>query len=531
MGLGTRRVALPAAFAALTIAAALAAASAPAGRAERPADELTKYVASLRSAAKLADGAHRAAAELTGPNCAAFGPAAAGVAEAAASAESAFRAYRKANTRYGTQEEIQLIAALATNLREARGLLARAAGETGTPSPAEQQAAGREVSLFQSFVALKIEDRLEVEGLADFLTSRSFAELKSKVVSELQRRLRERAEAELRRLVGLRIKFGVPLKEQIRSFLEAELSRALSRLAVAAGPAGLVISVFGGRIVSLIGAQLAAALRHKGHVVERTNRAIAGFASLQEQLRRLPKDATLDRVRTVVRATERALNATAFLEGDIRRTGKPELAEELKAAEKKLRATLSVARVRFLLDSALFGEDFGIAIRYATGVRSDAARLAKKLGCPLATGGGTGVPPAKGVAPTGASCPSSFPMEAFSSLGAKTGEFTARFSKIEKTYPPSSFYFKCLYVSDSGGEVFVIFFELVPPDTPGKLPSGGCGSSRKDDYPFYRSRKRYLSVSGGERASFTRAVGGNDKILMAALALAEAQGVGQACPK
>ncbi len=323
MGVGTRRVALPAALATLTIAAALAAASASAGRAERPADELTKYVASLRSAAKLADGAHRATAELTGPTCAAFGPAATSVAEAAASAESAFRAYRKANTRYGTQEEIQLIAALATDLREARGHLARAAGETGTPSPAEQQAAGREVSLFQSFIALKIQDRSRSRGWGDFLTSRSFAELEEqgclRAPAAPPRARRGRAEAARR----ARIKLNVPLKEQIRSFLEAELSRALSRLAVAGGP----------RPAHHLGLRRPDRLAHRratrggpqaeGHVVERTNRSIAGFASLQEQLRRLPKDATLDRVRTVVRDTERALNATAFLEGDIRRAGSP----------------------------------------------------------------------------------------------------------------------------------------------------------------------------------------------------------------
>ncbi len=189
--------------------------------------------------------------------------------------------------------------------------------------------------------------------------------------------------------------------------------------------------------------------------------------------------------------------------------------------------------MRFLLDSALLGEDFGIAIRYATGVRSDAARLAKKLGCPLTSGGGTEAPPAKGVAPTATSCLSSFAMEALRSLPPydKVGEFTARFSKIERTYPPSPFHFKCLYVNDSGGEVFVIFIELVPPNTPGRITSGACGDSRKDNPPFYYSRKRHLLVSGGERAAFTRAVGGNDKILLQALALAEAQGVGQACPK
>jgi hypothetical protein len=37
-------------------------------------------------------------------------------------------------------------------------------------------------------------------------------------------------------------------------------------------------------------------------------------------------------------------------------------------------------------------------------------------------------------------------------------------------------------------------------------------------------------VSGGERLSFTRAAG-NEAILKKALALAEAEGVGQPCPK
>src|SRR3990172_5485305 len=136
---------------------------------------------------------------------------------------------------------------------------------------------------------------------------------------------------------------------------------------------------------------------------------MAVLASRQSRRRRLQKDAPLDRVRAVVRATERALNATAFLEGDIRRAGKHELANGLEAAEKKLRATLTTARVRFLLDSALLGEDFGIAIRYSAGVRNDAARLAKKLGCPPTSGGGTGAPPPQGGAPTAASRPPPLP--------------------------------------------------------------------------------------------------------------------------
>lgn len=378
---GEPRVVLAGLLAAVTMVMGLLAAEATAGRSERPADELTRYVAQLRSAAKAAESARSAAADLVGPSCAAFGPAATQVADAAASTETVFRAYRNANTRYGTQEEILLIAALATDLREARGHLARAAGETTVPSQADQRAAGREVSLFQSFVALKIQDRLEIEGLADLLTARSFAEIKTRVVSELQRRIRNAGTAELRRITELRISLNVPLKQQLRDFLEGELSRALSKLVVSAGPAGIIVSVIGGRIVSLIGAKLMEALRQKGNLAARTKRSIAGFGSLQQQMRQLPKDATLTRVRSVARTAERALNATAFLEEDLRRVRRSDLVAELHTAKTKLEITLNAARVRFLLDSALFGEDFGIAIRYAASVRADVARLTNKLGC------------------------------------------------------------------------------------------------------------------------------------------------------
>src|SRR5262249_19623391 len=93
---------------ALLGAGALLAASALAATAERPANELTKYVAGLRVAASQAEAARVAAAGLDGNACAAFGPAAAKLADAATSARTAFDAYRRASTRYGTQEEIRL---------------------------------------------------------------------------------------------------------------------------------------------------------------------------------------------------------------------------------------------------------------------------------------------------------------------------------------------------------------------------------------------------------------------------------------
>jgi hypothetical protein len=525
--LGRRGVAAalaPAAVACLLSAAAFAA------TAERPASELTRYVADLRAAAKQSERARASASALAGRQCAGFAPAAAELAGAAEAARKAFEAYRTASTRYGTQEEIALIAALAVDLREARGHLARAAGESGVPSEAEQRAAAREVGLFQTFVALKLERRLGVEGLADVLTSTSFRDVKAKVASELQRRVRERAERELRRIVGFRIRLGVPLKQQLRDFMEAELAGMLSKLSVSAGPAGILVSLVGSRLVALVGAKLQEALRHKGSLVQRTSRTVSGFGAQQAALRALPKDAPLDRVRALAHDAQRALAATAFLEGDLRRAGRADLLAQVADARRKLEATMAVARLRFLLDSELVGEDFRIATAFSAGVRSDAQRLAKKVGCPLAGTGAPGSGSERGVVPTAKSCPPSFTMESIQSLPpyAKTGEFRATFSRIEKHATYGS---KCLYLTDGGNEAFVVFLDYNPPNVPGVLASGDCGRSWPDSPPFYRSRKRFLTVSGGERGMFTRAAGGNEAILKQALALAEAEGVGHACPK
>src|SRR3990172_3672847 len=140
-----------------TVASAL-----PGSGRERPASEGTAYVADLRKAAALAE---QAAAATTGlptgtKSCSQVSPAAGKLAEAADAARAVFQRYRSARTRYGTREEIELIATVEISLREARGQLERAATEAGALSAAEQRAAEREVGLFQTVVALEIEDRL-----------------------------------------------------------------------------------------------------------------------------------------------------------------------------------------------------------------------------------------------------------------------------------------------------------------------------------------------------------------------------------
>ncbi len=509
----------------------------PTGGRERPASEVTEYVADLRKAAALAEQASAATAglEAVSKTCSQVSPAADKVAAAADAAKAVFERYRKAKTRYGTQEEIGLIATVAISLREARGNLERAAGEAAAPKPAEVEAAEREVGLFQTFIAVRIENRLGVEGLADVLMSTSFREMRDKVVSEIHSTLRKRAEAEIKRLTGIGVRLGVPLKQQIRDFLEAQLSRQLSRLVVAAGPAGIFVSILGQRIFNLVGDALKKALRQKGNLDDRTETALAGFERLRRSLNALPPNAPLDKVREAVRSAQRALGATTFLIGDLERAKRQDLLTDLRDAEADLKRTLSLSKRRFLLDSDLVGEDFGFAVSAMSKLRADVERIAKKLGCKVAPpSGGGATSPGTGKPPTAAVCtPTTIRMEYHSSLGGKLGEYDAVFGQLVQVYPSDPYVYKCLWMTQPGGtvEAFVAFIDFIPAGTPGRIGSGDCGRNRPDSPPFYHSRKRYLTVSGGNRGSFQNALGGNEKVLKGVLAAAEAAGVGQACPK
>jgi hypothetical protein len=531
----------------VVLALSVVAGSALGGKAERPASQVDSYVVDLRVAAKLAEQAKSSTGWLAANNakrCAQVEPAAARLAAAADAAKAIFERYRKARTRYGLQEEIQLITEVALDLRESRGSLAKVAGETYTPSNADEEAALKQIGIFRTIIALELEDRLEVEGLADVLTSKSLKEVKGKVVAELERRLRKRAEQELKRLTGLSIRLNVPLKEQMKDFLRAEFSRLISKLVISSGPAGIIISIVAGkifdpgRLVDLIGAKLKAALREKGNLDNRTSVSLASLERARRALNALPPDATIDKVRTVVRDAERTLGATKFLVGDLERAKRNDLKLDLDDAIADLTRTQSLSKRRFLLDSALLGEDFGLGVAAMRNFRSETERLSKKLGCkaPPKSGGGSGGGGTadKGKPPTDGVCvPKSIRIEYFSSLGGKLGEYDAPFSKLVKVYPNDPYYWKCLWVTQPGGatEAFVVFIEIIPAGTPGRISSGNCAGNRPDSPPFYHSRKRQLGVSGGNRASFQNAVGGNAKVLKSVLAAAEAAGVGQACPK
>lgn len=513
-------------------------AAARASRLERPVADVTAFVGDLRQAARLAEEARTASAWIADRNatrCAQVSPAASRLAAAAGAARSVFERYRGARTRYGTQEEIGLIAEIGRDLREARASLARVAGEPGAPSAKERTAAEKEIGVFQQVVAVKLADRLGVEGLAEVLTAPSFRAASREVSRQVGSLVRKQAEAELKRLVGLRIRLDVPLRQQVRDFLEAELSRAISRLAIAAGPAGIVVTIFGRRIFSLVGAKLREALRTKGDLDRRTAVTVTGFGSLRRRLNELRADSPLDRVRPVIRDAQRALGATGFLEGDLRRARRNDLLAKVAEAGRALRRTLALTTFRFVLDSDLVGEDFGIAVRYTEKVRADAERLARKLGCTVELPPSDPGPPPRGrpKEPTAATCPPPFPMEVVNFSGVRVGEFTVTGPTLQRTYPDDPgrpYSFKCLYFNPGDrGENFVVFVDVVPPDVPGTIPSGNCSGSRPDTPPSFHSRTRYLSVSGGTRREGNRAVGGDAKIVRAALTRAEAQRVGLPC--
>lgn len=514
--------------------AGLVAVAALARPSERPVKDVNSYVADLRKAATLAQQAASSAAWVgshDAKRCAQFGPAATKLAAAAEAAQAIFQRYQQARSRYGTHEEIWLVNDLKRALAEARGSLAKTAGEAAAPSAAEQKAAKAEIGVFQQTVADYVEGRLGIKGLSDVLTGKGFKTIARTVVTKIQTKIRQKAEAELQRLVGLRIRLNVPLRQQINDFMHAQLSRLASRLAISAGPAGILVSLVGARIVNVIGAALDRILRH-GNVAGRARASIRGLRKIHLAINSLPPDAPVDKARSAIQKAERELNRTSFLKADLARSPKySKLLADLLVAEKSLAFTVSRSKHRFLLDSDLLHESFAADAALAGTARTDAERFAKKLGCSIASTPTTPTTPSGsgGAAkpPTAAVCvPTTIRLEYFSDLGPKLGEYDAHFQSLVIT---GTYAAKCLWVaSGPTDEAFVAFIDFVPDGIQGALPSGAC-TGRRDSPPFYYSRKRYLTVSGGNRKSFQRAVGGNEKVLKSVLAAAEAAGVGKPC--
>jgi hypothetical protein len=174
--------------------------------------------------------------------------------------------------------------------------------------------------------------------------------------------------------------------------------------------------------------------------------------------------------------------------------------------------------------------------RCITVVRNGATSLAGALlavGVLVAAGSASSRGEAIPKAPTAAVCvPKTVRMEYFSFGGGKLGEYDAPFGKVVKVYPPDPYSYKCLWMTQPGGtaEAFVVFLDLIPAGLPGRIASGDCARNRRDNPPFYYSRKRYLTVSGGNRIESQRALGGNEKIFKGVLAAAEAAGGGVKCP-
>jgi hypothetical protein len=488
--------------------------------------------AQLRAAADRAEASAAELARLAGsgsPSEASLTAAASQLAQAAEAARVVLGRYRGSS--HGTREEYELLRTMTQRITEASASLAAARGRQTAPSAQQQAAAQRQVGLLRQLVAQKVEERLQVEGLADVLTARSFAEARGLVVGEVERRVRAYGEAELERLTGVGIALGVPLAEQVRRSAEAYLARLLAKLTVSAGPAGIVIQIVAGklidpaRIVRLVGDGLREALRQKGELEPRTARTAAGFDALAREFEQLPDNPRLADVHRLGRRLERAVNSTRFLEGDLRRAKRSDLLQRIEQARQRALDAARASLLRAQLDPELLDFPFAEKIGLVTRAR-DAART---------LGGSATSSPGAGATPTAAACVPGFTMESIRSLPPHdvTGTFDVRLAGLVKTYPTSDLYYKCLYVrSDNpAAEAFVVFLELVPIGTPGAISSGNCDGRRQSSHPFYHSRTRQLTVSGGPRGLYTRAAGGDGAKLQEALRRAEAAGVGRPCPR
>ncbi len=442
------------------------------------------------------------------------------LAAAATRARDTLAVYRSGGLRDGTLEEFVLLRTVEQQLLEADAGFGTLAGKPPPkPSAADQQAARRQAHGLDPLVGQLVEAKLDVAGLGEVLTDPSLKTIKGQLVGQLDARLQTQLEEQIRRVTGLGLAIGVPLREQVRGAAEAYVGRLLSKLLVQAGPGGIIIQLLAGdkinpaRLVALLGKELREALRNKGSVGPRADRSIASLAKLEQEIVSLSPNAQLSQVRRLMRRAAAAVAATKFLEGDLRRSKDPKAKDRLeRLIEARESLAAHVRSYSAVIDSEPFGRDLEQSRQRADRIRADVEGLAGKLG--------------PGAIPTAAVCtPSTFKIEYFLASGLKGGEYDAHLSELIKQ---DEFNSKCLWVATGPtDEAFVVFIAFAPPTAPGRLAAGDC--ARTNPSPFY-SDKRYLSVGGGHRKTGQQAVGGDVVVLKQVLAAAEAAGVGQACP-
>ena len=345
----------------------------------------TRYVARLRQAVAQVEAARAEVSSADRNDAAALRTVGQRLATAAGAACQTLRAYQTADTRFGTDEEYQLVQRLGQQLTQGRSSFGVAAGVTLTGPTARQQSTAEQLvrGLAASAASDEIADWIGDQRLAEILTSGGLKEIRTGLSRELTRRIDAEARSLSQRATGMSLSLDTPLKTQVQRQIDQAALRWLGKTVLRWDATGLAIQIVGVPIVRFLRSELKAALRDHRHVTERTTRTVKGYEARIAELQTVvdsADSASLARVRQLLSRAQRALDATLYLKSDLKKQSRSDLLARLTSAEAALRTKMAETRAAFLLDSQLARSNLALLADNACKERGEIARIITKIG-------------------------------------------------------------------------------------------------------------------------------------------------------
>lgn len=377
----------------LTVGAVLGLALASPGLVERAAAAPGSDLETLGAAAALVQASSSEIARLLSqgsPSPASIHAAGERLAVAGVALKQALAGYRSAKP-YGSQQEAGLIARTLEQLLEARagfGTLVDSRAKPPTPA-AQEKVADQVLAGLRNEIGLAVDEHLGVTGLTEALSTGGLRGARNAIESQIRTALHGEIERQIKRLTGLGLALGVPVKEQLAIAAEQALVRLLAKIAAKSTPAGILVELIGSKVIHFVGDAIRKAFRGSGKLDSRTAKTLKGLENRLADLATAVASGDARRVKRVIGQAERALGATGFLKDDLKRKRRVELLDSIAAKESELRAAVDAAKEQFGIDSPLAAIDFGKAIDLVDKVVKEVNAL-NQPSCPIrpALGGG-----------------------------------------------------------------------------------------------------------------------------------------------
>lgn len=278
------------------------------------------------------------------------------------------RDFQRGETRRGLMEELDLLVDTTDLLNKVVIKYQALARVPLAPVNPETRKRSRD-EVLSTLLALAREQctaRLDSEGLRDILNSASWGEALDRTVFHVQRKVNELLDRETEKIFGIGFHDAQSARRALQLQMRREVRRHVAKLLVKITSNEIVIEILAAPIIRWIERdllpRLQEALREKGHLPERVTRSVRSLENAREALNRLTCDARIQDVRQVLAAATGTLNATCYLQKDLKAAQDFDKITTLGNAIGRLKQTMHLTWSRFLLSPNDYEDDLPIVV-------------------------------------------------------------------------------------------------------------------------------------------------------------------------